>query len=80
MLAGIPIVVLGVIFRHSVSGFWAGLFRKNRQRKQVLAYGYHEHPIMERTPRSAGHGFFGYRVFTRFISSAANTYTVWSGS
>jgi membrane protein DedA with SNARE-associated domain len=33
MLAGIAIVVLGVIFRHSVSGYWARLFSKRRQRK-----------------------------------------------
>ena len=33
ILAGLVIVVLGVIFRHSISGFWARLFPKNRQQK-----------------------------------------------
>jgi hypothetical protein len=33
ILAGLVIMVLGVIFRHSVSGYWARLSPKNRQRK-----------------------------------------------
>ncbi len=33
MLAAIAIVVLGVIFRHSVSGYWARLFPKKQQQK-----------------------------------------------
>ena len=31
--AGIVLMVLGVIFRHSVSGYWARLFPQNRRRK-----------------------------------------------
>ena len=33
ILAGLVIVVLGVIFRNSVSGYWARLFPKSRQQK-----------------------------------------------
>jgi membrane protein DedA with SNARE-associated domain len=33
ILAGIVLVVLGMIFRHSLSEFWSCLFSKNRQRK-----------------------------------------------
>src|ERR1017187_6735002 len=33
MLAGLVIVVFAVVFRHSVSGYWARLSPKNRQRK-----------------------------------------------
>jgi membrane protein DedA with SNARE-associated domain len=33
ILAGLVIVVLAVIFRHSVSGFWARLFPKGQQHK-----------------------------------------------
>jgi len=32
ILAGMALMVLGVIFRHSVSGFWARLFPKRRKR------------------------------------------------
>jgi membrane protein DedA with SNARE-associated domain len=34
IFAGIILIVLGVIFRHSVSGFWARHSSKNRQRKR----------------------------------------------
>jgi membrane protein DedA with SNARE-associated domain len=33
ILTGIAIVVFAVIFRNSLSGFWARLFPKNRQQK-----------------------------------------------
>jgi hypothetical protein len=33
ILAGMVLIVLGVIFRHSVSGFLARLFSKVRRRK-----------------------------------------------
>jgi hypothetical protein len=33
ILTGMSLVVLGVIFRHSVYGFWACLFNRNRKRK-----------------------------------------------
>jgi len=33
ILAGIALIVLGVIFRHSLSGFWTRLFSKKRKRK-----------------------------------------------
>ena len=33
ILAGLVIVALGVIFRHSVSGFWARLFSKKHRQK-----------------------------------------------
>jgi membrane protein DedA with SNARE-associated domain len=33
MLAGLVIAVLGVIFRHSVSGYWVRLFRNEHRRK-----------------------------------------------
>jgi membrane-associated protein len=33
IFAGLVIVVLAVIFRHSVSGYWARLFPKNRRQK-----------------------------------------------
>ena len=33
IFAGIILLVLGVIFRHSVSGYWVRLFPKRRQRK-----------------------------------------------
>jgi membrane protein DedA with SNARE-associated domain len=31
ILAGTALIVLGVIFRHSVSGFWVRIFSKKRQ-------------------------------------------------